>query len=201
MSVRRSRISLALFASAIAAALSCGDPSPAGVSLLTPVLQKVGTTSSTATSSTTASKGTGLVPCGQTYDSVTKVIGPRGDTLRVGPHIFWVDSLVLSDTVRITAVAPTGTVRWVRFQPEGLRFPPNAVDASYGMSSGALLYTNYKDCGTPLSATLEIAQVSDSLTILGYLQTFVQARKNSWSQANQYVIALLPHFSNYALAW
>ena len=196
MPVRRSCIPLAWFASAIVAALSCGDPSPAGVSLLRPVLEKVGTTSSTATSSKT-----GLVHCGQTYDSVTKLIGPRGDSLRVGPHIFWVDSLVLSDTVRITAVAPTDTVRWVRFRPEGLRFPPNVVGASVGMSSGALLYTNFKDCGTPLNATLQIAQVSDSLTILGYLQTFVQTRKNSWSQANQYVIALLPHFSNYALAW
>ena len=200
MSVRRFRLPLALFASAIAAALSCGDPSPAGVSLLRPVLQKGGKDSSTSTSTTTSSK-TGLVRCGQTYDSVTKLIGPRGDSLRVGPHIFWVDSLVLADTVRITAVAPSDTVRWVRFRPDGLSFPPNAVDVSNGMSSGALLYTNYKDCGTPLSATLQIAQVSDSLTILGYLQTFVQTRKNSWSQANQYVIALLPHFSNYALAW
>jgi len=102
MSVRRFRIPLALFASAIAAALSCGDPSPAGVSLLRPVLQKGGKDSSTSTSTTTSSK-TGLVRCGQTYDSVTKLIGPRGDTLRVGPHIFWVDSLVLADTVRITA--------------------------------------------------------------------------------------------------
>jgi hypothetical protein len=197
MSVGRSRISPALLVGAIAAALSCGAPSPVGVSLLGPSFLKGGNDAP----STTSTKKTGLVPCGQAYDSVTKLIGPRGDTLRVGPHIFWVDSLVLSDTVRITAVAPADSVRWVRFQPEGLRFPPNAVDAAYGMSAGALLYTNYKDCGVSLTGALRIAQVSDSLTILGYLQAYTQVRKNPWSQAQQFVIALLPHFSNYALAW
>src|SRR2546426_4152567 len=89
---------------------------------------------------TGTSTKTGLVVCPQTYDSVTKVIGPRGDTLRVGNHILWVDSLVLSVPVAITAVAPADTVRWVRFQPEGLVFPPSAVDLSYGLSTGALLY-------------------------------------------------------------
>src|SRR2546426_9015936 len=53
---------------------------------------------------TGTSNKTGLVVCPQTYDSVTKVIGPRGDTLRVGNHILWVDSLVLSVPVAITAV-------------------------------------------------------------------------------------------------
>ena len=188
-------IPLALLAGAIAAAASCGDPSLVGVQ--TPALMAAKATSQP----TGQSKSAGLVACSQAYDSVTKVIGPKGDTLRVGNHIFWVDALVLADTVSITAVAPAGNVRWVRFQPEGLLFPPSAVDLSYGLSAGAVLYTNYKDCGVPTSDTLRIAQVSDSFTILGYLQTWSKLKKNSWSQAQQYVIGQVPHFSNYAVAW
>jgi hypothetical protein len=146
-------------------------------------------------------KTTGLVACPQSYDSVTKVIGPKGDTLQVGNHVLWIDSLVLSSPVAITAVAPADTVRWVRFQPDGLMFPPSAVDLSYGLSTGALLYTNYKGCAVPTGSTLEIAQISSTLSILGYLQVWSKVSKNSWSQGQQYVIGELPHFSNYAVAW
>jgi hypothetical protein len=141
-------------------------------------------------------KSTGLVPCGQTYDSVTQVIGPRGGFFAVGSHYLFVDSLALGTTVSITAVAPASSnVRWVRFHPDGLVFQPTADGWS------ALLYTNYTDCGVPTSTTVRIAQVSDSLSILGYLQTYTQFRTNPSSQGAQYVVALLRHFSNYAIAW
>jgi len=92
-------------------------------------------------------------------------------------------------------------VRWVRFQPDGLVFPPSSADLANGLSAGAILYTSYKDCGLPTSDTLRVAQVSDALAILGYLQTWSQVRRNAWSQANQWVAGVLPHFSNYAVAW
>ena len=195
MSNRRRWIPLALLAGAAAAGMSCSDPSPVGVETPTLVAARF------RDSSQPTSKKTGLVACSQGYDSVTKVIGPRGDTLHVGNHIFWVDSLVLTDTVSITAVAPADTVRWVRFQPDGLVFPPNAVDLAYGLSAGAVLYTNYKDCGVPTSDTLRLAQVNDELVILGYLQSWSKVKKNTWSQAQQYVVGQVPHFSNYAVAW
>ncbi len=197
MSVRRSLIPLALFAGAAAAVLSCRDPSPTSVGLQTPSLLAA----RVKTSSTGSSNKTGLVVCSQAYDSVTKVIGPAGDTLMVGHTILWVDSQVLSAPVAITAVAPADTVRRVRFQPDGLLFPPSPVDLAYGLSAGAILYTNYKDCGVPTSDTVRIAQVSDSLSILGYLQTWSKINKNSWSQGQQWVAGELPHFSNYAVAW
>jgi len=198
MAIRHSLIPFALLAGASVAALSCRDASPTSAVLEPPVLSAARSTSKSQPSPTNK---TGLVVCSQTYDSVTKVIGPKGDTLRVGNHILWVDSLVLSVPVTITAVAPTDTVRRVRFQPDGLQFPPSSVDQSYGLSAGALLYTNYKDCALPTGVTLKIAQVSDSLSILGYLQTWSQVKKNAWSQGQQYVIGQLPHFSNYAVAW
>jgi len=198
MSVRRSLTSLALLAGA-AAVLSCTDPTPVGVQ--TPTLQAARSGPPAPTTTTTTTKKTGLVACSQTYDSVTKVIGPRGDTLRVGAHVLWVDSLSLTDTVTITLVAPAGGLRWVRFRPEGLVFKPGFYATVYGLNAGAALYTNYTDCGVPTSETVRIAQISDSLNILGYLQTWVQVRKNPWSNAAQFVVGLLPHFSNYAVAW
>src|SRR6266705_4702133 len=137
--------------------------------------------------SQSTSKPTGLVPCGQSYDSVTQLIGPKGGALAVGPHYLLVDSLALSDTVRITAVAPADTVRWVRFQPDGLVFR-TTVD---GWS--ALLYTNYQDCGVPKGDTLRIVQVSDSLRVLGYLPTFLKSRKSPWGPGTQFVVAMLQH--------
>ena len=192
MAVRRSLVRLALLASAAAGALSCSDPSPTSVS---PSLLAVRVKPSGG------GIKTGLIVCSQTYDSVTKVIGPRGDTLQVGNHILWIDSLVLTAPVAITAVAPRDTVRWVRFQPDGVVFPPSAVDLSYGMAAGAILYTTYKGCGVTTGDTVRIAQVSDALGILGYLQTWSKVNKNPWSQGQQWVAGELPHFSNYAVAW
>ena len=174
------RFSLALVAAAIAAASSCADSSPVGVPSFDGVVK---------------SAGAGLVPCAQTYDSVTQVIGPAGGLIAVGHHFLWVDTMALADTVRITAVAPADSVRWVRFQPDGLQFRTN------GAGRSAILYTTYKDCGVPTADTLRIAQVSDSLGILGYLETYAQVRRRSWSQGNQYVYGVLHHFSQYAVAW
>ena len=157
MSVRRSLIPLALAICATAAAVSCGDPSPLGVAFPAPAFQRGGRWTPHDTT------GAGLVACLQTYDSVTQVIGPAGGLIAVGHHYLWVDSMALSDTVSITAVAPADTVRWVRFQPDGLRFRTN------GAGWSALLYTSFSDCGVPTVDTLRIAQVTDSLRIIRYL--------------------------------
>jgi hypothetical protein len=139
----------------------------------------------------TSSHG-GLVQCPQLYDSVSQVIGPTGGVIAVGRHLLVITPQVLTASVRITAVAPADTVRWVRFQPTGLVFHVG----SYGVP--AILYTSYMDCAVPLTDTLRIAQVSDALSILGYLPPYMQ--QNVWS-SNQYAVGLLWHFSNYAVAW
>jgi hypothetical protein len=132
-----------------------------------------------------------LVPCAQSYDSVTRVIGPKGGYVAVGSHYLVVDSLVLPGPVSITAVAPAGSLRWVRFRPDGLKFPVNRADGW-----GAVLLTNFGDCGLPKTVSPRLAQVTDALGILTYLQTYVTV-----GQGNLYVAGLLPHFSNYAVAW
>jgi len=192
MSVRRSLIPLALAFCAIAAAVSCGDPSPVGVAIAPPAFQRGGR-------GWYYTSGPGLVPCTQTYDSVTQVIGPAGGLIAVGHHYLWVDSMALSDTVSITAVAPADTLRWVRFQPDGLRFRTN------GAGWSAVLFTTFTDCGVPTVDTLRIAQVTDSLSVLRYLappdSTWIRVRKKPWSKGSQYVAGVLHHFSQYAVAW
>ena len=192
MSVRRSLIPLALAVCATAAAVRCRDPSPLGVDIQAPAVQA-------SRWRPTVTKGSGLVACAQTYDSVTQVIGPAGGLIAIGHHFLWVDSMALSDTVSITAVAPADTVRWVRFQPDGLQFRTN------GAGWSALLYTSFTDCGVPTADTLRIAQVTDSLSIIRYLaspeSTFIRIRKKPWSKGNQYVAGVLHHFSQYAVSW
>src|SRR6267378_4903830 len=114
-------------------------------------------------------KSTSLIPCSQTYDSVTQVIGPLGGLIAVGHHFLWVDSLALGGAVSITAVAPAGAVRWVRFQPDGLVFRTNSRTGY-----PAVVFTDYTSCEVPASAPVRIAQVSDALGILRYLQTYVR---------------------------
>ena len=192
MSVRRSLIPLALAFCATVAAVSCGDPSPLGVAIPTPAFQRGGR-------GWFYTSGPGLVPCSQTYDSVTRVIGPAGGLIAVGRHILWVDSMALNDTVRITAVAPADTVRRVRFKPDGLQFRTN------GAGWSALLYTSFKDCGVPTADTLRIAQVTNSLAIIRYLappdSTWIRVRRKARSNGDQFVAGVLHHFSQYAISW
>src|ERR687887_273951 len=121
----------ALLVAAVATFLGCTDSSPVGMRVPAPAFQ-------------TSATRPGLLYCPQKYDSVSKVMGPKGGFFSVGPHMLWVGKNALRDTVTITAVAPADTVRWVRFQPEGLQFPANPV---HGYPTGALIYTSYKDCG------------------------------------------------------
>jgi hypothetical protein len=189
MPFRRSLIPLAL----LVAVWGCGDSSPVGIDVPTPSYQRGGRWAAGAP------KGSGLLACAQTYDSVTKVIGPAGGLIEVGPHFLWVDSMALADTVSITAVAPADTVRWVRFEPDGLQFRIN------GAGRAALVYTSFKDCGVPTSELLQIAQVTGSLQVIQYLDSpgpiYVQIKRNPWSRANQYVAGVLRHFSQYAVSW
>jgi hypothetical protein len=193
MALRRALIPLALLA-ALAAAASCGDPSPTAVA----AFQKGGRWAAEGGGGGGSTKESGVVACRQTYDSVTQVIGPAGGLIAVGPHFLWVDTMALADTVRITAVAPADTVRWVRFEPDGLQFRTN------GAGWSALLYTSFQDCGVPTADTLKIAQVTDSLRVIRYLDaptSWTKVKKNAWSQGNQYVAGVLHHFSQYAVAW
>src|SRR5437764_7234238 len=185
--VRRWLIPLALLAGASAAASSCSDPSPVGIEPPMLAAQKVG--------------GGHLIACTPlAYDSVTQVIGPAGGFLVAGGHVLVVDSLALSSPVSITAVAPSQSVNLVRFRPEGLKFKPGA----HGI--GALVATNLDNCNVHPNQVLQVVNVTDSLSILAYLQAPTSTDsavvvKYKTYLGSLWVGGVLHHFSNYAVAW
>jgi hypothetical protein len=181
--VRRWGIPLALLT------LSCGDPSAVDLDPApTPLL---------AVASKPPSDGSGgsgaLVVCSKLpYDSVTMVIGPAGGVIAVGAHFLWIDSLALPAPVTITAVAPSDRWRRIRLKPDGLVFQKTAF-----------LVTSYANCNVKQATTPRIAQVSDDMTILGYLSsaTGTDTVFAKTYQGTLYVGGEVHHFSNYAVAW
>jgi len=178
---------LALLLAATAVVASCADPSPVAVDLPTLTAQKASTH--------------GLISCTLLpYDSVTKVIGPEGGWLVAGSHVLIVDSLALGSPVSITAVAASDSVNVVRFRPEGLRFKPG----THGI--GALVATSLDNCNVHPNQVLHVAQVSDSLAILDFLQsptgsdTLIVIKYKTYL-GSLWIGGLLRHFSNYAVAW
>src|SRR6266699_6569386 len=115
----------------VVVASSCSDPSPVGLDPGIPGLL-AGRVKATAPS---------FVQCSPVpYDSVSRVIGPAGGWFIVGANVLWVDSLALSAPVQITAVAPSDTVRLIRFRPDGLVFNTG----THGV--GAVVATSLDNC-------------------------------------------------------
>lgn len=176
----------ALLGGAVVVALSCGDPSPTGVDTrgLAPRADLVDWVLSDTLVQYVSTQATGLLPCSPLpYDSVTLTIDSLGGTIQVGPHTLSIPPGALGAPVAISAVAPSETVNRVTFQPDGLVFQqPASLTMSYAncdVSGGE---------GTPV----RIAQITDALEILGYLES---AADPPW------VIGRLDHFSGYAVAW
>jgi hypothetical protein len=127
----------------------------------------------------------GLLSCTPLpYDSVSQAVGPQGGLIRVGGHSLLIPAGSLDSTVLITAVAPSGSVRMVRFQPQGLQF-----------ANGAVVTLNYANCSL-VSRLIpkRVAYIDGSQNILEVLLSF----DNIWSQS---VSGRLKHFSDYAVAW
>jgi hypothetical protein len=176
-------------------AWGCGDPS--ALELDPATLPSLATASKPPSGGSGGSGGLGgsasLVVCSKLpYDSVTQVIGPAGGVIAVGPHFLWVDSLALPGPVTITAVAPSERWRRIRLKPDGLVFQKTAF-----------LVTSYASCNVKQATTPRIAQVSDDMTILGYLSsaTGTDTVFAKTYEGTLYVGGELHHFSNYAVAW
>ena len=114
----------------------------------------------------------------------SKVIGPMGGTITVGPHSFRVPANALGRNVTITAFSPSDKVNRIHFEPTGLKFDK---PASLTMS-----YANCNILGILLPK--HIAYVDGNLNILYYLLSVdnLLAKK---------VTGQVDHFSEYAAAW
>ena len=176
-------------------ASSCSDPSLVGVGPGIPGLL-AGRVKATAPS---------FVQCSPVpYDSVSQVIGPAGGWFVVGANVLWVDSLALSAPVQITAVAPSDTIRRVRLHPDGLQFSTG----KHGL--GAVVATNLNNCKLRKNTIPRIANVTDSLALVEYVDSPAAAvdsmlvarfRTDSGGWTPYWAFGALHHFSNYAVAW
>jgi hypothetical protein len=129
----------------------------------------------------------GLLQCTPLpYAQNSKIIGPAGGDLQIGPHVLHVPAGALSQPVQITGQAPSDVVNSVRLFPEGLHF--NA-------SKSATLTMTYANCNL-LGKILpkRVAYTTDDLHILSYLLSL----DNLLSKK---VTGQVEHFSRYAVAW
>jgi hypothetical protein len=129
--------------------------------------------------------GVGLLRCTpMPAASASKVIGPAGGSIQVGPHVLVIPPGALSQSVTIRAEAPSDYVNSVRLYPEGLRF-----------NSAASLTMSYANCNL-LGRLLpkRIAYTTEGLNILSYLLSIDNIFKKN-------VTGRLEHFSRYAVAW
>lgn len=125
----------------------------------------------------------GLVSCNvTTTHSASAEIGPAGGVLWVGPHRLYVPPKALTETVRISAVAPRGNYVQIQFEPEGLEF-----------QRPTMLSVSYRDCSLLSPWRLRVVYVNDNLEILEVLPTVTSILTRT---AN----APVDHFSRYMLA-
>jgi hypothetical protein len=120
-------------------------------------------------------------------ESRTEAVGPRGGTIKVGPHTLTIPAGALTSTVQITASIVPDSVSSVIFKPEGLRFNP---------AVRPVLSLGYYQCAHlgPLAPPKSIVYTTDALAI--------NAVMASHDNPLQYVVtAPLDHFSRYAVAW
>ena len=174
--MKATRFPLLVVACGLLSAASCSDPPPRpdaaneptqSSGLLGPLLGP-----------------SGLLSCTQTADSVTQVVGTAGGTIEVGPHQLEIPANALDSNVAITAVAPSGNVNVVFFEPHGLEF-----------SESATLTLSYGNCNLlGLLLPKRIAYTSATLGILSYLTSIDDLLA-------QEVRTNLDHFSGYAVAW
>jgi hypothetical protein len=174
--MKATRILFSLVSGAAALTISCGNPSPTeDAAASAPRADLLGSPLG----------GMGLVGCSPLpYDSVTQTIGPAGGTIVVGPHHLTIPAGALSQSVTITAVAPSDTINLLQFKPQGLEF-----------ARPALLAMSYANCGLVTHVLPgHIAYTTDALQILELIPGLDLI-------LSQQVEAPIHHFSHYAVAW
>jgi hypothetical protein len=121
------------------------------------------------------------------FASDTARIGPSGGTLRAGRHMLKIPAGALKRSMLITMAAPSDSLNYVVFGPEGLTFDPANLPT---------LSMSYRNCSLtkPAEASLEIVYTDDSLTTV--LDTTVTVASDT---LNRVLGAQLRHFSRYVL--
>ena len=173
---RATRLMAALLAIALSA--SCGTER-APTAPASPQADLIGSTLGTVTGTAGSLLQCTALPAAH----ASKVIGPDGGVLQIGPHYLVVPPGALSQNITITGDAPSDHTNDVQFGPAGLQF---AKPAALNMS--------YANCSLLAGLLPKIAYTSDLLAILYYIPSF-----NSFS--TQTVTGRVDHFSRYAVSY
>jgi hypothetical protein len=124
----------------------------------------------------------------QPFASGSARIGPKGGIIRAGKHSLRIPAGALKSTVLITMEAPSASLNYVVFSPEGLTFDPANLPT---------LVMSYGNCDVKERAgepAVEIVYTNDALTAV--LETTEAVAADTQSRTFG---ALLKHFSTYAL--
>jgi hypothetical protein len=116
------------------------------------------------------------------YAEVSKQIGPRGGTLRIGPHQLTIPPGALDAVVTITGRAPTGPVVDLQFEPHGLEFK-KPVEMAF----------DYKGCIVPDDEVLGVVYVSHGRRVL-------EEMPSTDNRPLSKISALTDHFSGYMVS-
>jgi len=116
------------------------------------------------------------------YAADTKIIGPQGGDMSIGPHKLSIPKGALTGFVVITGEAPVSLNVAVKLSPHGLTF-----------LKAPELMLSYKHCHRPAQFRERIAYVNDA----GFIIEWPESRDGGSGE----VFARIWHFSRYAVAW
>jgi hypothetical protein len=123
----------------------------------------------------------------QPADLSSARIGPNGGTLRAGKHTLRIPAGALKQSTVITMQAPSDSLNYVVFGPEGLTFDPANLPT---------LTMSYRNCSVKQKAELELEIVYTDDAITTVLDTTETIASDTVSHT---VGARLRHFSKYVL--
>jgi hypothetical protein len=123
----------------------------------------------------------------QPADLASARIGPSGGTLRAGKHMLKIPAGALKRSTIITMQAPSDSLNYVVFGPEGLTFDPANLPT---------LTMSYRNCSVKDKAELELEIVYTDDAITTVLDTTETIASDT---LNHTVGARLRHFSKYVL--
>jgi hypothetical protein len=118
------------------------------------------------------------------HDKKAQGIDAKGGSLDIGPHTLVIPPGALAKKTWITAEILGDDVNSIKFSPEGLQF----LAPTY-------LFMSYQNCGAGGPGSLEVVYASDDLAMI--LQQLPSVDIKSAGS----VVALVTHFSRYAVAY
>ncbi len=117
----------------------------------------------------------------QQYAAETKIIGPAGGEIEIGPHTLRIPKGALSQYTVITGEAPVTSAVEVRFSPHGLHFLKQPM-----------LTLNYKRCAAPGDTPHRAGYVDDAENVLEWPVSYDEKRVND-------LYTWIWHFSGYRI--